>query len=310
MSQDRNARAAAALAAVLLAASCVVEGDDAYAEEWPGIVSLQTVQGRTMLHECGGTMIAEEWLLTAAHCVDKARIERSGKAAQFLRGDDGMVRRLGPLRVAPMRTHLSQDENTATLAITEIHLHPDYVSGEYERGNDIALLKVQNGYAGPIMRIDGLGFDPLELTLDASVWVAGYGNTAETDDAEASLNRQGREVYAPSLRLQQAEMPLMANSACKAALDAVIKANGIEDIYGDYVVGANTLCAGGETQDSCYGDSGGPLVSRAAYGDAVQVGVVSWGLGCARSGSPGVYTRTSAYAGWIAEIIGTDTPTG
>ena len=52
--------------------------------------------------------------------------------------------------------------------------------------------------------------------------------------------------------------------------------------------------------DSCQGDSGGPIIST--IGDQpVQVGVVSWGEGCARPGKPGVYSRVSGAYDWIAE---------
>lgn len=70
------------------------------------------------------------------------------------------------------------------------------------------------------------------------------------------------------------------------------------------------LCAGNERggQDACQGDSGGPLFG-APVGDGpsapmVLVGVVSWGLGCAEAGFPGVYTRVSAYVPWIRSTAG------
>jgi secreted trypsin-like serine protease len=59
--------------------------------------------------------------------------------------------------------------------------------------------------------------------------------------------------------------------------------------------------SGGEGgTDSCQGDSGGPIVSKIG-GQHVQVGVVSWGDGCARPGKPGIYSRISGAYYWIAE---------
>ncbi|CAK1577963.1 unnamed protein product [Parnassius mnemosyne] len=66
---------------------------------------------------------------------------------------------------------------------------------------------------------------------------------------------------------------------------------------------ASMFCAGSISQpapDACQGDSGGPLVQ-----DGVLIGVVSWGLGCARGNFPGVYTRLSnpVIWDWVQNLI-------
>ena len=62
--------------------------------------------------------------------------------------------------------------------------------------------------------------------------------------------------------------------------------------------------AGG--QDSCQGDSGGPLVTRDDRPGFSLIGVVSFGDGCARPDSYGVYTEVSYYLDWIAQQYGLD----
>jgi trypsin len=69
------------------------------------------------------------------------------------------------------------------------------------------------------------------------------------------------------------------------------------NLYGGDIVDSVMLCAGvpGGGKDSCQGDSGGPLFDQ----DGTQVGVVSWGSGCAQAKFPGVYSRVSGVKDWI-----------
>jgi secreted trypsin-like serine protease len=61
------------------------------------------------------------------------------------------------------------------------------------------------------------------------------------------------------------------------------------------LVAKDSICAGGHGIDTCQGDSGGPMVRGDGSGRWVQVGIVSWGLGCARDGYPGVYAQISTF---------------
>jgi secreted trypsin-like serine protease len=76
--------------------------------------------------------------------------------------------------------------------------------------------------------------------------------------------------------LKQTTLNYVPNEVCKA--------QGLWDLVND-----DMICASGEgTRDSCNGDSGGPLFWQKQDGSDVQVGIVSWGVGCADEQYPGV----------------------
>jgi len=89
--------------------------------------------------------------------------------------------------------------------------------------------------------------------------------------------------------LLKVDVPIVSKSECDSSYSGF---GGIPP---------NQICAGLEEGgvDSCQGDSGGPL-----YMDGEIFGVVSWGVGCAFPGYPGVYTEVSAYSDWISQVTG------
>ena len=89
--------------------------------------------------------------------------------------------------------------------------------------------------------------------------------------------------------LQFVHVPLMTNAQCQATK------------YAPTQILPSMVCAGLPQggKDSCQGDSGGPLVVPDANGKAIVYGVVSWGIGCADPGYPGVYARVSEFVAWI-----------
>ncbi|MFF8594913.1 serine protease [Streptomyces sp. NPDC015220] len=121
------------------------------------------------------------------------------------------------------------------------------------------------------------------LPRNAVIPMAGAGDPAYTPGTSATVygwgDVDGTAAYSRSLRA--ARVHVLPDAQCERAYP------GSDD--GTYAAGT-MLCAG-ETlggKDACQGDSGGPLVAQGRL-----IGLVSWGSGCGRPGSPGVYTRVS-----------------
>lgn len=107
--------------------------------------------------------------------------------------------------------------------------------------------------------------------------VAGWGLTKEGGSSVSQF-------------LNQVDVPVIGGQSC---IGQYARA-GVK-IVNDAMICAG-LSQGGK--DSCQGDSGGPFVLKGTLH-----GVVSFGVGCARPGLPGVYTRVSSYLSWISQTV-------
>lgn len=157
-----------------------------------------------------------------------------------------------------------------TRSVDRAFRHERYSSSAQD--NDIALIHLSTPSTKPVAKIISSA-QLSQVTAGATTTVVGWGTMSEGGYTSNDL----REV----------DVPIIADSTCRS--------------YSGYSrVTANMICAG-YTQggkDSCQGDSGGPLFQK-IDGQNVQIGIVSWGLGCARARSPGVYTRIGNYLSWL-----------
>lgn len=119
------------------------------------------------------------------------------------------------------------------------------------------------------------------ITQNTQLTIMGWGLTNESDDGSSSQ------------LLQQVDVSFQQQSVCSAAY------GGLSQGYWD-----NAYCAGEVSggKDSCSGDSGGPSVIK-IDDQWYLTGLVSWGDGCARAESYGVYTKTSSYIDWIEQRL-------
>jgi len=172
-----------------------------------------------------------------------------------------------------------QEEDQQQRLIEKVFLNPHFVKKTFN--NDIALIKMKGEveFSDFIRPVCLPHYDRSYNGHDTIV--VGWGKLSEGG--------------LPANVLQEVSVPIIPQKTCRH--DTHYRASEITE---------NMFCAGFSEGkiDACQGDSGGPAVWK---GDGeqffTQIGIVSWGQGCARGGYPGVYTRIGRYLEWIVDII-------
>ncbi|XP_024149205.1 elastase 2 [Oryzias melastigma] len=156
----------------------VVGGEDVRAHSWPWQVSLQYLSGNTYYHTCGGTLIANQWVLTAAHCIGSRTY-----------------------RVYIGKHDLTANNEAGSIAISpeRIIVHENWDS--YNIRNDIALIKLST-----------------PVTFSNTITPACLPNSGEIldDGAPCYVTGWGRLWTGGPIAdiLQQALLPVVGHSTC------------------------------------------------------------------------------------------------
>ncbi|CAF0786021.1 unnamed protein product [Rotaria sordida] len=242
----------------------IIGGETAASQTWGWAASLRYTSSDS--HFCGGSIISDSHILTAAHCTQRLNFPSSvrvyvGSIDLF---SGGQVRE-----------------------VSKIYNHPNYSPSNYR--NDIAILKLSSP-----LNLDQAGIDLVCLpNVSTSV-------LANEEYPSANLNlvaigwgvqSEGSQVVSSILRQVTVQSIADTSSYCQ----------NVKLIDSSTQFCAGVMPNGGK--DTCQGDSGGPLLIFTSNNVWEQVGITSVGYGCAKAYYPGIYTRVAAYQSWIEAIV-------
>lgn len=245
----------------------IVGGVVAGEGEFPWIVSFQYKQrGDKMKHFCGGVIISEHWVLSAAHCFYKLVDNKAMERVRIMAGTNNIF-----------------DNTGDVYEIEKTIVHSGFEDKSFH--DDIALLRTKkpinfrksesnykvNSVCLPPYKTDKVAYPP--ETAVVSGWGATKSGLEDTPE-----------------KLLKVTVALINHDECLKTYSDVHK----------LTMSQKTVCYGKDNKDSCQGDSGGPLV-KFVNGRIYTIGIVSFGAGCGTF--PGVYTSVVQYRDWIASNI-------
>lgn len=218
-----------------------IDGDSEFGE-YPWQVAILKKDPKESVYVCGGTLIDDSHILTAAHCV------------KTYSGFDLRIR-LGEWDV----NHDVEFFPYVERDVISVHVHPEYYAGTLD--NDIAIIKINQ---------------PVDLSANPHI------NPACMPDKYSDYSRQrcwttgwGKDNWEFGKYqniLKEVDVPIIDHNTCQNQLRQT-------RLGYSYNLNPGFLCAGGEEgKDACRGDGGGPLVCE-RNGSFQVVGIVSWGIG-------------------------------
>ncbi|KAM4808216.1 acrosin-like [Rhinophrynus dorsalis] len=243
--------------------SRIVGGVDAMPGNWPWLVSLQQSIGDIYSHTCGGTILNNRWILTAAHCFKD-------------HGSD-----ISSWQIVFGANQLSALGNEVQIRKIAEKIQHEYYNPSTER-NDVALLLLDkpiefSDYIQPAC----LPGKTAIMSRMTDCYISGWGLTKEDAQEAADV-------------LQEAKVNMISPGQCNSTY-WYNGAVGEYNLCAGYPQGGVDSCQG----DS----GGPLMCKRKTETLYSVVGVASWGAGCAQAQSPGIYSSTLYYLTWISEKI-------
>ncbi len=294
-----------------------------FASRWQFFVGLMRADEQRDYYSqfCGGSRIAPNLIVTAAHCVSEPICTECSTWDPVYPQSVEILENAYTLAGAAAAEGASASDGTRR-QVDAIYVYPEFDA--YTRANDIAVIRTTTNANPALANISIASADEMDtigatgagmpVASDADgPWVGGFGDTCNTDyiasQADCSANADTYPVT-----MNEVKVPIASDAECGAQ-----NAPG----YGAQFDAASMLCgsvldtlAGAATngQDTCAGDSGGPLIAGNSAGSIPLrlVGISAWTNSTTCGGEYyGVSTRMDAFRSWALSIPGSgDGPDG
>ncbi|XP_062555591.1 phenoloxidase-activating factor 2-like [Armigeres subalbatus] len=246
-------------------------GESEYGE-FPWMVAVlredKVMDSTLNVYECGGSLIAPNVILTAAHCVANKQ-------------QDTLLVRAGEWDTQTRNELYPHSDRR----VREVIIHERFNKGALF--NDVALLILDQPFEFA-ENIQPVCLPPRNHIFDNNrCFASGWGKNI--------FGKEGKY----QVILKKVELPVVPHQSCQSSMRTTRL--GLR-----FILDKSFVCAGGEVgQDTCRGDGGSPLVCPIPGNPThyYQAGIVAWGIGCGEKGIPGVYANVAGFRDWIDQQL-------